>query len=115
MIIILKNALTQTEFVSNIQIDQVTNYEHRKRWNEVIRTNVRDIRLAKGITGSHVARALAVSRQSYQSMETGQCEINAERLRVLSKVLDVNVEVFFDRKLTESVLEEIRGAQVVRG
>ena len=75
----------------------------------MIRTNVRDIRLAKGITGSHVARALAVSRQSYQSMENGQCEINAERLRVIAKVLDVKVEVFFDKKLTESVLQRIEG------
>lgn len=75
----------------------------------MIRTNVRDIRLAKGITGSHIARALAVSRQGYQSMENGQCEINAERLKVISKALDVGVEVFFDRKLTESVLERIEG------
>jgi transcriptional regulator with XRE-family HTH domain len=73
---------------------------------KLIRDNVRNIRLAKGIMGSHVARALDVSRQGYHSMENGNQEINSERLKIIGKVLNVKPAVFFDQRLTDSVIKK---------
>lgn len=87
---------------------QVTHFVHGGE-QELIRDNVKDIRLAKGITGSHVARALDVSRQGYQSMENGSQEISSERLKIIGKVLNVRPAVFFDQRLTESVIKKAKG------
>ena len=99
--------MTATEYDGNMNTSGNALRTLEGEVKKLIRTNVRDIRLAKGITGSYVARALAISRQGYQSMENGQCEISSERLKEISKVLNVKPAVFFERKLTESVIKRI--------
>ena len=75
----------------------------------MISENVRSVRLAKGVSGSHVAKAIGVTPSGYYAMETGKVELKAEHLKTISNVLGENAEVFFDKKLTESVLERIKG------
>lgn len=79
----------------------------------MINTNVRSIRLAKGISGSHVAKAIGITPAGYYAIETGKVELKAEHLKTISSILGENAEVFFDEKLTESVLERIRGVEIV--
>lgn len=75
----------------------------------MIRDNVKDIREAKGVSASRVAKKLGLTPQGYYYIEGGQVELKAERLKVIAEFLREDVSVFFDRKLTESVLERIEG------
>ena len=83
----------------------------------MIHANVKEIREAKGISQSHVADKLGMTPQGYRHIEIGNSRLTVEVLRVIAKVLDEDVSVFFDRKLTESVIERIKGGieSVARG
>lgn len=72
-----------------------------------VRYNVRAIRKAKGITGARVARALGLSRNGYYNIEVENSRLDAEVLPVIANVLGEDVGVFFDDKLTKSVLRRI--------
>lgn len=72
----------------------------------MIHENVEKIRVAKGITKSHIARKLKMSAMGYHHIATGSTRLDAERLKVIANILGVDPAVFFDSKLTESVVEE---------
>lgn len=73
----------------------------------MVHENVRRIRKAKGISMKHVARVLGLSEMGYSHLETGSVRLDVERLRTISSVLGVSESVFFDDKLTESVVTDI--------
>lgn len=75
----------------------------------MIYDNVKDIREAKGVSASAMARKLGLTPQGYYYIEGGQVELRVERLKVIADFLREDVAVFFDRKQTESVLERIGG------
>lgn len=70
----------------------------------MVHENLKNIRMAKGVTQSHLAKKLNVSNMTYSRMESGETKIDVERLIVISKALSINVEVFFNIKLTDSVI-----------
>lgn len=65
--------------------------------------NLKKIRESKGVRQSYLAEKLNISAMSYSRMESGATKIDVERLKIISSLLDVKIEVFFDNKLTESV------------
>ncbi|AMA72739.1 DNA-binding protein [Aneurinibacillus sp. XH2] len=69
--------------------------------------NVKRIREAKGITKTRVASLLNMSLQGYKHIEDGTVRLDVERLRVIAELLSVDIAVFFDEKLTDSVIKEI--------
>ena len=76
----------------------------------MIRDNVKDIRKAKGVSGSHIAGKLGYAKpQGYYYLENGQVSISAEKLKAIADILEEDVSIFFTRKLTESVLKRIEG------
>lgn len=79
----------------------------------MVHKNLKKIRVAKGVTQSHLANKLNVSAMTYSRMENGESKIDVERLVILSKVLSVEVEVFFDEELTESVIESMNQKHAV--
>ncbi|AMQ06781.1 helix-turn-helix domain-containing protein [Sporosarcina psychrophila] len=79
----------------------------------MIHENLKKIRLAKGMTQLHLAKKLGISNMAYSRMESGKTKIDAEILKVLSKELNVRVEVFFTNELTESVIVEFAIDEVV--
>ena len=79
----------------------------------MIHENLKKIRLAKGMTQLHLAKKLGISNMAYSRMESGKTKIDAEILKVLSKELNVRVEVFFTNELTESVIIELAIDEVV--
>lgn len=79
----------------------------------MIHENLKKIRLAKGMTQLHLAKKLDISNMAYSRMESGKTKIDAEILKVLSKELNVRVEVFFTNELTESVVLELAIEEVV--
>lgn len=73
----------------------------------MVHENVEKIRIAKGITKTHIANKLKMSLQGYRHITSGEVRLDVERLKVIANVLGVNPAVFFDNKLTESVIKEI--------
>lgn len=70
----------------------------------MVNENLKKIRTAKGVTQAHLAKRLNISSMAYSRMETGETKIDVERLKIISVVLCVDIKVFFDEKLTESVI-----------
>ena len=68
-----------------------------------IHENVELIRKAKGVTKTYLAQKIGLSLQGYRHIANGATTLDAERLRILADALCVNVSVFFDKKLTDSV------------
>lgn len=73
----------------------------------MIHKNVEKIRKAKGVTMTHLASKLQLSLQGYRHIETGSVRLDAERLKLIGLVLNVDPGVFFDESLTESVIKRI--------
>lgn len=70
----------------------------------MIHNNVERVRQAKGVTKTHIANKLGLSLQGYRHITSGEVRLDAERLKVIAQVLNVNPAVFFEDKLTESVI-----------
>lgn len=77
----------------------------------MVHDNVRRIREAKGVTMTHVANKLGMSLQGYKHIETGTVRLDVERLKLISKTLAIDIEVFFDDELTESVIKNMQTVQ----
>lgn len=73
----------------------------------MIHENVEKIRIAKGITKTHIANKLNMSLQGYRHITSGEVRLDVERLKVIAGVLGVSPAIFFDNKLTESVIKDI--------
>ena len=70
----------------------------------MVHENVEKLRKARGITKTHIAKQLNLSLQGYRHMMNGDVRLDVERLKIIANVLGVNPSVFFDEKLTESVI-----------
>lgn len=78
----------------------------------MVHKNLKEIRTAKGVTQSHLAKKLEISTMTYSRMENGESKIDVERLIVIAKALGVGVEVFFSKELTESVIKSMEQKHV---
>lgn len=74
----------------------------------MVHENVEKIRKAKGVTKTHLAKLLRLSLQGYRHITSGEVRLDVERLKVIAKALGVDVGVFFDNKLTETVIEDMK-------
>ncbi|WP_096435943.1 helix-turn-helix domain-containing protein [Alteribacter populi] len=70
----------------------------------MIHKNVERIRKSKGVTKTYLANKLGMSLQGYRYLESGETRLDAERLKVIAQSLGEEPAVFFDNKLTESVI-----------
>jgi len=73
----------------------------------MVHVNVEKIRVAKGITKTHIANKLKLSLQGYRHITSGEVRLDVERLKIIANVLGVNPAVFFENELTESVIRKI--------
>ncbi|WP_206922574.1 helix-turn-helix domain-containing protein [Alicyclobacillus suci] len=69
-----------------------------------VKENVERIRKAKGVTKTFLAKKLGMSVMGYIHITSGDVRLDTERLQVIADVLDVDPGVFFDNKLTDSVV-----------
>lgn len=72
-----------------------------------VHTNVRKIRLAKGIKQKRVFEVLGISRQAYNNFELHGKGSDVEKLDVISKILDEEPGIFFNDRLTDAVIRKI--------
>ncbi len=70
--------------------------------------NVVKIRKIKGVTKTAVAKYLGISLQAYRYLENGESRLDVERLRLIAKLLGEDCAVFFDDKLTQSVINRYK-------
>lgn len=77
----------------------------------MVHENLKKIRTAMGVTQSHLAKKINVTGMTYSRIENGESKLDVERLKIISIALGLDVSVFFDEKLTESVISEIEQAQ----
>lgn len=78
---------------------------------KLVHENVRKIRVAKGVKKAYLAKKIGVTAMTYSRIEAGESKLDVERLKVLSIALGVEVSIFFDNELTDSVTEEIEQAE----
>ncbi|PIC72489.1 helix-turn-helix domain-containing protein [Sporosarcina sp. P17b] len=74
----------------------------------MVHENLKKIRIAKGVTQVHLAKKLNVTPMTYSRMENGDSKIDVERMKILSQALETDIEVFFNNKLTESVILKMK-------
>lgn len=72
----------------------------------MVKDNVEKIRKAKGVSKTHIANKLNLTLQGYAHIENGSSRLDVERLKLISEILGVEPAVFFDDKLTESVINQ---------
>lgn len=70
----------------------------------MVHENIEKIRKFKGVTKTHIAKHLGLSLQGYRHIANGTTRLDVERLKKISEILDVDTAIFFDEKLTESVI-----------
>ena len=71
-----------------------------------LQNNVKKIRQAKGVKQKSVAEFLNISQMRYSRIENTNKSIDTIMLEKIAKFLDVDVSIFFDDKLTESVISK---------
>lgn len=81
----------------------------------MIHKNVEKVRIAKGMTKTHLANKLNLSLQGYRHISSGEVRLDVERLKIIADVLEVDPGVFFDNELTESVINRIQSTQLREG
>lgn len=77
----------------------------------MVHENLKKIRTAMGVTQSHLAKKINVTGMTYSRIENGESKLDVERLKVISVTLGVEVAIFFDESLTDSVIKGIEEAQ----
>lgn len=73
----------------------------------MVHSNVEKIRKAKGVTKTHLANKLGLSLQGYRHITTGEVKLDVERLKTIATDLCVDVAIFFDDTVTDSVIREM--------
>lgn len=96
----MKKSFTLTEYVSIINLS--TKGDDKLN----LQNNVKKIRQAKGVKQKSVAEYLNISQMRYSRIENANKSIDPIMLEKIAKFLDVDVSIFFDDKLTESVISE---------
>jgi len=73
----------------------------------MVHDNIEKVRIARGITKTQMAKELGLSLMGYIHMAKGNTPFTAERIKKAASVLQVNPGIFFDDKLTDTVIKEI--------
>lgn len=91
----------------------ITNHVSEKEVFELsVQENLKRIRTAKGVTQKAVADHIGLGEMSYSRFENEAKKVDATLLFKVSKFLEVDIEIFFNDELTESVVCEIRKVQM---
>jgi len=73
----------------------------------MVHENIEKIRISRGITKTFMAKGLGLSLMGYIHMAKGDTSFPAERIRKAAAILQVDPGVFFDDRLTETVIKDV--------
>ena len=68
-----------------------------------IHERIEEIRKAKGVTKTHIARKCNRTVSWYHGISTGRRKPNVESLQLIANALEVDVKVFFENDLSDSL------------
>lgn len=71
-----------------------------------VNSNIEKIRLSKGITRKFVAEKCNKTQQWYWKVEKGLIIPDANNLQLIAKALQVDVKIFFEEKLNDTLNKE---------
>ncbi len=54
-----------------------------------------ELRKQKKLTQEQLAKEISVSKQTISKWELGQCKPEMQKLKKLSKIFDINIEILF--------------------
>lgn len=72
-----------------------------------VQKNLKKIRTAKGVTQKAIAEFVGMHEMSYSRLENESKRIDPEVLVKAAKFLGVSINIFFDNKLTDSVIGDL--------
>lgn len=72
-----------------------------------VNENIERVRLSKGITRKFVAKKCNKTQQWYWKVEKGLIIPDANNLQLIAKALDVDVKIFFEEKLNETLNKQL--------
>lgn len=72
-----------------------------------VNKNIENIRLNKGITRKFVAKKCNKTQQWYWKVEKGLITPDANNLQLIAKALGVDVRIFFEEKLNETLNKQL--------
>lgn len=78
----------------------------------MVHNNVEKIRKARGVTKTHLANRLGLSLQGYRHITSGVVKLDVERLKTIATDLCVDVAIFFDDSITDSVITNMGTVQL---
>ncbi|CAH1856219.1 helix-turn-helix domain-containing protein [Convivina praedatoris] len=67
-----------------------------------VQQNIRKVRRMRGVSARSVARHIGISDMSYSRLERVAKTVDPNLLNKIADYLNVDVQVFFDDKLTDS-------------
>lgn len=70
----------------------------------MVHLNVEKLRIAKGISKTHLAKKMGLTLQGYTHIASGQVRLDVERLKTIANILEVDPAIFFNDELTDSVI-----------
>ncbi|WP_158599670.1 helix-turn-helix domain-containing protein [Lysinibacillus halotolerans] len=68
-----------------------------------VNKNIEKVRLSKGITRKFVAKKCGKTQQWYWKVEKGLIIPDAVNLQLIAKALEVDVKIFFENKLNDTL------------
>lgn len=69
---------------------------------------IEEVRKRKGVTKSHIARSCGHTPQWYSKVSKGEIVLDVNKLELIASILEVNVTVFFDNKLSDTLNLELK-------
>ncbi|MBC2148134.1 helix-turn-helix domain-containing protein [Listeria booriae] len=71
-------------------------------------SNVKLLRKSTGISQKKVAEMLNLSEMQYWRIENGQTKLDVDYLQAIAKLLNIDVNIFFDDELTKAVIRKMK-------
>lgn len=73
-----------------------------------VQDNIKKVRTAKGVTQRALANYLGITEMSYSRLENQNERVDSIQLYKIAKFLNVDLDIFFNEKLTESVVYNLK-------
>ena len=70
---------------------------------KIIGNNIRNIRIAKGITQKEISEKLGITPTAWRKFESGTCSPKIDTLEKIAAALDVNIVDFFKKESLDEV------------
>jgi transcriptional regulator with XRE-family HTH domain len=75
---------------------RISSTDFGKKINTTIGKNIRNLRIARGIAKKDLSKALDITHQQLYKYESGNNGVSAVQLHRIAKILDININYFYE-------------------